>query len=214
MAKYQAVLFDLDGTLIDTNHLIVQSFLHTLEVHTPGQYTEKDILAIMGEPLLEQMKRFDQKQAEKMVETYQQFNVTKHDELVREFPKVRETVQALSDAGFKLGVVTNKRRKVVEMGLRRYGLDRWMKTVICAGEGIPPKPEPDMIQKALSDLQVSPESALMVGDTRFDVLAGKRAGVDQVGVGWSLHPEQLKELSPTYFIEEMNQLLEIVEGKI
>lgn len=213
LKRYRAVLFDLDGTLIDTNELIVSSFLHTLDQHTPGKYSRKDVLAIMGRPLLEQMQIFDAKQAEEMVQTYQIYNVEKHDELVRDFPQVREVLHDLYQAGILLAVVSNKRRKVVEMGLKLYGLDQWMSSIVCAGEGIPAKPEPAMLQVALEELGVDPTEALMVGDTKYDMIAGKLAGVDQVAVAWSLHPEELRKESPSYWIEEMQELCNVVLGE-
>ncbi|WP_052807320.1 pyrophosphatase PpaX [Risungbinella massiliensis] len=213
MKRYQAVLFDLDGTLIDTNELIVSSFLHTLDQHTPRKYSREDVLAIMGKPLLEQMQIFDTKQAEEMVRTYQTYNVEKHDELVRDFPRVREVLHDLYQEGVILAVVSNKRRKVVEMGLKLYGLDQWMSSIVCAGEGIPAKPKPDMLQLALKELDIHASEALMVGDTKYDMIAGKLAGVDQVAVGWSLHPEELRKESPSYWIEDMLELRNVVLGE-
>lgn len=112
--RYSVVLFDLDGTLINTNSLILASFMHTLELHCPGKYTVDDVIPIMGEPLLDQMRHFDPSQAEEMVKTYQTFNVRHHDEYVEEFPHVRQVLEQLHQAGIALGVVTNKRRLVVE----------------------------------------------------------------------------------------------------
>jgi pyrophosphatase PpaX len=209
--KHQVVLFDLDGTLINTNELILASFMHTLNKHCPGKYTEEDVLAIMGEPLLDQMRRFDPDQAEEMVKTYHAYNVEKHDEYVKEFPHVREVLKRLHQVGVVMGVVSNKRRSVVEMGLKLIGLDPYMQTVVCFGEGLKGKPEPDMIHYALKKLHAIPDQALMVGDSRYDLLAAKRAGVASAAVAWSLHAEELKEYEPDYYLEDMRDLLRILE---
>ncbi|MFC7439948.1 pyrophosphatase PpaX [Laceyella putida] len=209
--KYSVVLFDLDGTLIDTNELILSSFMHTLESHCPGKYTEQDVLACMGEPLFDQMRRFDATQAEAMVKTYHTYNETKHDELVKEFPHVREVLTRLHEAGVVLAVVSNKRRLVVDMGLKLFGLDSLMSAVVTVDDVERGKPEPDMIILALEKLGATTEQALMVGDSRYDLMAAKKAHVAAVGVGWSLHADELKQYEPEHFLEDMRQLLDIVE---
>jgi pyrophosphatase PpaX len=207
--KFPCVLFDLDGTLINTNDLILASFMHTLNTHCPGKYTEADVLACMGEPLVDQMRRFDPERADEMVKTYHTHNEAHHDEFVTEFPYVREVLQQMHTAGVKMGVVSNKRRKVVEMGLKLFGLDRFMQTVICIGDAEKAKPEPDMIFLAMDRLGVPRDQTLMVGDSRYDLLAAQRAGVASAAVAWSLHAEELKEYDPNYFLKDMRDLLEV-----
>jgi pyrophosphatase PpaX len=209
--KQPVLLFDLDGTLINTNELILASFMHTLNLHCPGKYTKQDVLAIMGEPLYDQMSRFDPDQAEEMVKTYHVFNEEKHDELVLEFPHVRETLIELDRAGVPMGVVSNKRRLVVEMGLKRFDLGKFMKTVVCIGDTEKAKPEPDMIFLALEHLGGTPDQAIMVGDSRYDIMAAKRAGVASAAVAWSLHADELKKYEPDYYLEDMRDLLKIVK---
>lgn len=208
--KYPVVLFDLDGTLIDTNELIIASFMHTLNKHCPGKYTEKDVLAIMGEPLIDQMRRFDPEQAEEMVKTYHIHNEANHDQYVKEFPYVKEVVEKLHQNGVKIGIVSNKRRLVVNMGLRLFDLEKYMDTVVCVEDAPKAKPEPDLIYTALNRLEAKPEEALMVGDSRYDMIAARRAGVSAVAVGWSLHHEELRQYEPDYFLNDMRDLLEIL----
>jgi pyrophosphatase PpaX len=209
--KYSVVLFDLDGTLINTNSLILASFMHTLNQHCPGKYTRDDVLKIMGEPLLDQMRRFDPGQAEAMVKTYHAYNIKHHDEYAEAFPHVREVLQALDQAGVVMGVVSNKRRVVVERGLDLFQLTPFMKTIVCIGDTPEAKPAPDMIFLALEQLKAVPEEALMVGDSRYDLMAARRAGVDAAAVGWSLHAKELKKYEPAYFLHDMRDLLRILD---
>lgn len=209
--KYRAILFDLDGTLLNTNQLILASFMHTLEHHCPGKYTEQDVLAIMGEPLIDMMRRFDHGQAEQMVETYQQHNIANHDHYVDIFPYVTEVIEELNQAGVRMAVVTNKRRPVVEMGLRLFDLDKWMDEVICVGDAPKAKPDPDMLLLAMDRLQVKPEETLMVGDSRYDLIAARNAGVASAGVSWSLHLEDLHKYQPDYLLEDLRGLLDILK---
>jgi pyrophosphatase PpaX len=209
--KYSTILFDLDGTLIDTNELILTSFEHTFDIHCPNKFTREDVLPIMGEPLSNQMYFFDPTQADEMVQTYRLFNETEHDRLVEEFPHVLSCLEKLYQNGITMGVISNKRRVAVEQGLRRFGIDKWMKIIICAGEAERNKPHPDMLFLAMEQLKIQPKETLMVGDSRYDILAAERAGIDSVGVAWSLHVEDVKNHQPTYWIEDMRELLQIIE---
>lgn len=208
--RYTTVLFDLDGTLIDTNELIIASFLHTLQKHCPGRYTRKDVIRIMGAPLKEQLKYFDPNQWEAMYETYRHFNETYHDEYTREFPHVREVVEQLYKEGVKLGVVTNKRRMMAERGLRLFGLEPWIDVLVCVDDVGKGKPDPEMIELAIARFHEEKNNVLMVGDSKNDLISAAHAGVDSVAVGWSLHKEELARFNPTYQIEDMRELLQIV----
>jgi pyrophosphatase PpaX len=211
--KYRTVLFDLDGTLLDTNDLILASFMYTLEHHCPGRYTKKDVLACMGEPLYEQMKRFGgEEQAEAMVKTYREHNIAHHDDYVQAFPGVIETVRRLKEEGVTMGIVSNKQRVTVEMGLDLTGLTPFMSTVVCFGDTPAPKPDPAPVKLALDQLQAEPDSALMVGDSKFDILAAQAAGVDSAAVAWSLHAgDSLRALSPDYILDTMEDLLTVLD---
>jgi pyrophosphatase PpaX len=208
--RYSTVLFDLDGTLINTNELILASFEHTFDIHCPNKFTREDVMPIMGEPLTDQMHFFDPTQADEMVKTYRLFNEMEHDRFVEEFPHVLFCLEKLYKNGITMGVTSNKRRVAVEQGLRRFDMEKWMKTIICEGEAKRNKPHPDMLILAMEQLHVSAEETLFVGDSRYDILAAERAGIDSVGVAWSLHVEDVKNHQPTYWIEEMRELLEIV----
>ncbi len=211
--KYTTILFDLDGTLIDTNELILASFEHTFDIHCPNKFTREDVMPIMGEPLPDQMHFFDPTQADEMVKTYRLYNETEHDRLVEEFPHVLTCLEKLYQNGITMGVISNKRRAAVEQGLRRFGIDKWMKIIICAGEADRNKPHPDMLLLAMEQLNVTAGETLMVGDSRYDILSSQRAGIDSVGVAWSLHVEDVRNHQPTYWIEDMQELLPIIGVK-
>ncbi|MFC0211876.1 pyrophosphatase PpaX [Paenibacillus chartarius] len=210
------VLFDLDGTIVDTNELIIQSFLHALEGITPEPLTREHIIPNMGRPLTEQMVMFSGREdVEDIVKKYRSFNVSKHDELVREFPHVREVMAELRSRGLRMGIVTSKIRMTTEMGLKLCGLWDLVETVVTVDDVTKPKPDPEGIHKALAALGgAKPETALMVGDSHYDIEAAQRAGVGAVGVKWSLKGEAyLRQFKPDYLIDDMRQLLDIVEGK-
>jgi len=214
MNKIDTVLFDLDGTLIDTNELIVSSYLHTLEQYYPGRFGRQDVLPFMGPTLRDVFEGIDSTKADEMIKTYRQFNISNHDKLVTEFEGVNETIKALSEKGFKLAVVTTKIADVARMGLKLTGLEPYFPVLIALDDVEKPKPDPEPIYKALELLGSKPESAMMVGDNHHDVLGGKNAGTKTAGVAWTLKGrDHLAAYNPDYMLDSMTDLLTILEAK-
>jgi pyrophosphatase PpaX len=211
MSRITTVLFDLDGTLINTNDLIISSFLHTLNHYYPGQYTEPDVLPFMGPPLEESFGGLDPDKVEEMCTHYRAYNHEHHDELVTEFEGVYETVEALYKQGYKLAIVSTKVRDVVLKGLDLMNLRQFFDVVITLDEVEHAKPHPEPIQKALLELGSSPEEAVMVGDNHHDILAGKNAGVLSAGVAWSAKGrDHLMQYEPDFMLDTMPDLLKVV----
>ena len=210
--KITTLLFDLDGTLIDTNELIIASFLHTFEQYCPNRYKREDILPFMGPSLMETFSSIDEEKAEEMIEVYQTFNKQNHDLLVKEFNGVHETINALKESGYKLGVVTTKKSDVVGMGLSLTNLTPFFDAVITYNDVTKIKPDPEPIYKALDALGSHPQETVMVGDNYHDILAGKNAGTKTAGVSWSLKgKDYLQRFEPDYMLDSMGDLLRLLE---
>ncbi|MDP4172072.1 MAG: pyrophosphatase PpaX [Bacillota bacterium] len=205
------VLFDLDGTLIDTNELIISTFLHTLEKYYPGKYNREDVLPFIGPTLHETFQGIDPDRIEEMIVEYRAYNLANHDVLVKEFLGVKETVHALKEKGYKLGIVTTKIYDVVMKGLRLMGLDEYFEVIVCLDHVEKAKPDPEPIFKALELLDAQPVEAIMVGDNYHDILAGKNAGTQTAGVAWSIKGrDYLAQFDPDYILENMSDLLTIL----
>lgn len=209
--KRDTILFDLDGTLINTNELIIASFLYTLDKYFPEQYNREHILPLMGTPLVETMELFDKERVQDLVQTYREHNIAHHDELVTEFKGVFETVEVLYKKGYKLGIVTTKMRNTVKMGLKLTGLDQFFQTVVTLDDVEKAKPDPEPVQKALALLQSTPDRAIMVGDSKYDILAGQNAGTQTAGVSWTIRGnDYLQQFNPDYMLNEMTDLLDVL----
>ncbi|MCM3618823.1 pyrophosphatase PpaX [Sutcliffiella horikoshii] len=205
------LLFDLDGTLIDTNDLIIESFLHTLNHYYPEQYGREDVLTFLGPPLYDTFVKMDESRVDEMVTHYRGFNMTNHDRLVKEFDGVYETVKILHEKGLKLGIVTTKMRQTVVMGLKLTGLDQFFDVVVCLDDVTNAKPDPEPVQLALRQLGASPEEAIMVGDNYHDILAGKNAGTKTAAVSWTIKGvEYLQSFEPDYMLTHMEDILPLV----
>lgn len=210
-ANITTILFDLDGTLVDTNELIVQSFLHTLEKYYPGKYKREDVLPFMGPTLYETFGPMDPEKTEEMIQVYREFNHAQHDVLVKEFEGVFETVQALHEKGYKLGIVTTKILYTALKGLQLTRLEPFFEVVVAMDHVEKTKPDPEPILKALDQLQSKPEEAIMVGDNYHDIEGGKNAGTKTAAVAWSLKGEDfLNKFQPDYMLQNMRDLLPIV----
>ena len=204
------ILFDLDGTLINTNDLIMASFKHTFDHYYPGRYSDKELIGFIGEPLYDTFAKHDEGRAEEMVAFYRKHNVENHDNLVTEFDGVFETVKTLSEKGYKLAIVTSKMRNTVEMGLKLTKLDQFFPVVITVDEVENPKPHPEQLETAMKKLGSVSEKTLMVGDSQYDILGGQNAGVKTVGVSWTIKGSDfLASYKPDYLIDHMEELLAI-----
>ncbi|WP_010676580.1 pyrophosphatase PpaX [Bacillus timonensis] len=210
----KTLLFDLDGTLIDTNELILQSFLHTFKTYFPDRhFTREEILPFNGPTLHESFSSVDPDRAEEMIVEYRKFNHEKHDELVTEFPGVFDTIKTLKEKGYKIGVVTTKLRNTVNMGLKLTKLDQFFDVVVTLDDVKNPKPDPEPVLLALRLLESTPEETIMIGDNYQDIVAGKNAGTKTAGVAWSHKGKDfLLEYKPDFMLENMSDLLDIVKG--
>ena len=205
------LLFDLDGTLINTNELIISSYLHTLEKYFPGKYQRDDVLPFMGPTLHQAFASVDPERVEEMVADYRAFNIAQHDALVKEFPGVYQTMKTLTEKGYKLGVVTTKKFDVAMKGLRLLKLDPFFEVVIAMDHVKKFKPEPEPILTALEQFGSTPAEAIMVGDNYHDILGGKNAGTLTAGVAWSIKGrDYIAQYEPDYILEQMPDLLTIL----
>jgi len=212
--KINTLLFDLDGTLINTNELIIESFLHTLHSYYPDQYKREDVLPFIGPTLYDTFTSINPEKTEEMVKVYRRFNHEQHDTLVTEYETVFETIKTLKEHGFKLGIVTTKIRDTVNMGLKLTKLDQFFDVVVTLDDVENAKPHPEPVLNALAQLDSKPEEAIMVGDNHHDVEAGKNAGTKTAGVSWSIKGrEYISSYNPDYLLERMSDLLPIVGVK-
>ncbi|MMZ60967.1 Pyrophosphatase PpaX [compost metagenome] len=203
------ILFDLDGTIIDTNDLIINTFLHVLEQHFPQQkYTREQIIPHMGLTLEQQMQTFSgREEVTDLVADYRTYNNLHHDTLIREFPRVKEVIAELHERGITMGIVTTKIKPTTIRALDYFGLKEYMSTIVTVQDVTHPKPHPEPVLTALSNLGADPAKTLMVGDSAADIQSAKAAGVKAAGVAWSLKGvDVLKQYNPDYILEDMTDL--------
>jgi len=208
----KALLFDFDGTLLNTNDLIIKTFMHILDERFPGQYSPKDCMKFIGPSLTETFEQITPNEVDEMIEKYRQWNQAHHDELVTEYDGVVSTLEKLKEQGIRLAVVSTKRKDTVEKGLDLMGAKHLFEFWIGGDDVKNVKPDPEPVLLAIERLGVSKEDVMMIGDNYHDILAGKNAGVKTAGVSWSIKGEDfLKQFNPDYILQHMVDLLTIVK---
>jgi pyrophosphatase PpaX len=210
------VLFDLDGTIIDTNELIIQSFFHALRGVVPEGFTREHIIPYMGQTLKMQLQHFSGREnVEVLTQAYREYNLLWHDERVSLFPGVAEVIPQLRNAGIRLGIVTTKMRATTIQALELLGLYDSIETIVTIDDVEYTKPHPEPVAKAIQALGTEPSETLMVGDSSVDMESAIAAGAVPVGVAWSLKGEEyLFKAGAVHMLREMNELLALcgIEG--
>lgn len=212
MSEIKTVLFDLDGTILDTNELIITSFLEALRGVVPEGFGREHIIPSMGEPLTEQMKKFSgYEDVTELVAAYREVNLRLHDEYVTLFNNVQEVIKRMHEQGIQIGIVTTKMRYTTERGLAFTGLADYVDAVVTIDDVKHPKPHPEPVARAIELLNADASSTIMVGDSVVDIQSANAAGAISVGVSWSLKGARiLHAAGAAHVIDDMRDLYALV----
>jgi pyrophosphatase PpaX len=204
-----AVLFDLDGTLIDSIGLLLASMQHTFAGREGRAPTEEEWIDGIGTPLAEQLSPFveSDEDAQALVARYRAYQRQHHDRLTNPYEGVLETLEQLYNWGHPLGVVTSKSNEMMERGLRHTGMDVYMKTMIGCDSSALHKPDPFPVRMALDELGYEAHEAVFVGDSPHDIASGNAAGVSTIAALWGpFSRSQLALYKPTLYLERITDL--------
>ncbi len=208
-----AVLFDFDGTIVDTTELIHQSMRRATSEVLGRQLDRETLMANVGQPLPRQMELLDLERAGELLQSYRFHNEELHEAWIREFPNVDVSLARLRDAGLALAVVTSKRRQSVEMALDSFpGLRNTVNVFVTMEDTTEHKPLPAPLLKGLKLLGgISPERAAYVGDAPFDITAARSAGVMSIAVSWGAFPEEtLRAAGPDYLFKDLDSVVDFL----
>ena len=203
MPRYQTVLFDLDGTLIDSIRLILDSYHHTFAVHGLPARTDEELVRGSARRCARRSRITDDVQiTDRLVETYRAYNLEHHDARVAAFPGVVHCVRALAAAGVGLAIVTSKSRHATKKGLAVAGLEDAFSVFVCADDVTRAKPHREPVDRALALLGKGAAEALFIGDSLHDMHAGKSAEVATGAALWGpFSREVLAVAEPSHYLE-------------
>jgi len=216
MAQLRTVLFDLDGTLIDSLRLILDSYHHTLTQHGLPARPDDEWLKGVGTPLTVQLAEWRDEigTIEAMIATYREYNLKHHDRMVTVYPGVLQAVREIKAGGLQTGLVTSKNRQGAIRGLKLVALEELMDVLICADEVTNPKPHPEPVEKAVALLGADPATTVYVGDSVHDMRSGRAAGVRTAAALWGpFGRAELEETKPDYWLETPGDLVELVRSE-
>lgn len=226
------LIFDLDGTLLNTRPLIDASFIETFKKFRPDHnLTDEELDSFFGPTLKSSFARYSdsEEEIEEMIKYYREFNLAHHDEMVRSFPGAREMLKTLHNKGYRIGIVSSKTKSLVLHGLEFCEIDKYVDVIIGCEEVKNPKPDPEGILKALAELNAIDEDlpdedkkkrmprdeeiykkhSLYIGDNLSDMQAAKNAGIRSCGVLYIKDPSIMLEANPDMVINKLSELVTI-----
>jgi len=215
----EAVVFDWDGTLIDSRAALLAAWHESTEAVLGRRFPateaeEREVFTLPGSAIWPRLAG-DAPELDTLAKRFQQA-YERAGKLVRAFPGIPEALAVLREAGVAVGVVTSKARSRFALDVHRAGLEDLIDASVCDGDAPAAKPDPSPVLVALDRLGVSPADVLMVGDTAVDITAGLRAGTGVVGVLWGASTEEeLREAGAETLVARPDELRNVVlRGKV
>lgn len=208
---FRAVLFDVDGTLLDTREFILSAMEHALTRHGLAAPARAELASQVGRPLEAIYGDFgiEAEAANRLVESHRSFQA-ENLHLAAAFPGASEMLGTLVRAGLKLGAVTSRSRRTSVRTIELAGLAPYFDIIVSAEDAAALKPDPAPLLLALGALGESHEHAAMVGDTRHDIEAGKALGMFTVGATYGFAGEAIRESGPDVVIGEITELAGVI----
>lgn len=198
----KAILFDFDGTLINTHDLIIEGFNQLSQKYRGRAFGADEHNKILGKPLEVQVRHLCPFDYEEALASFKSWYQANHDHHAKGYKDIEDTLQLMKDEGYRLGIVTNNSRIGMQSGLNLLGLEHYFEVIITRDDVSACKPSPEGIHKALESLKINSSEAFYVGDSLADIHAARAAGVHPLLVGWtSLTHEQIRSISPIDLIE-------------
>lgn len=209
----KAVLFDLDGTLLDTIDLIYKNTKDTFKEFFPDLVLDEKTLKTFVGPTLEESFSWyekDEVRRQQMIDKYREHNHKNHAIGVPTFAHAKEVLESLKTHDYLIGIVSSKKNEFVKLGLEQNGLLGYVDVIIGSDDTTKHKPDKEPFILALNALSVSPTNAIYVGDHQYDILGARNAGIRSVGVSYSIHYHELLTAKPDYMIDDLEKLLFIL----
>ncbi len=209
MNKFKYIFFDLDGTLIDTVPLILESFEHTFIKHFGVSRPEEETISYIGMPIWNHMNSIYPGQEEELISTYMEYNLCRFERGIAIFLGIYNTLEELYKSGIIMGVITSRKKETTNKALNLFNIKQFFSYIITSEDTDKHKPHGDPIKKAMHLAGITnPAEILYVGDSTVDILCAKDAGTYSAAVAWTYNiVDRLLETKPDFFLKTPGDLL-------
>lgn len=210
------VLFDLDGTVLDTHDSILYSMRYATQTVLHKTIPDEVLVAEVGQPLVTQMRTLapDEETAQELLVTYRARNEKDLNQKTEPFAGIEELVKTLNEEGYTVAVVTSKRESLATTSLKAFGMYQLFARVNGMESSTGHKPDPDPLIQAAKDLGVALECCIYIGDSPFDIQAAHAAALPCIGVTWGgfFGKDVLAAESPTLLVDTMDELYTAIKS--
>jgi len=208
--KFDAVLFDIDGTILNTGQYIFQAYKHTFAMHFKKEITWDEVVPVLGLPFAKCYRILTNlEEVDYLMECHHRYQ-SQNPQLVKIYENSKETLEKLKKAGVAIAAVTSHTGNLLKRNLKIAGVEKYFKVMVTPDHVKNPKPDPESIIKALEILGIKSERAVFVGDSPADIMAGRSAGVKTIAAMYGFHGKRLLKLKPDYAIDDISQIISII----
>ena len=213
--KIKLIIFDFDGTLADTRQLIVETMQQTIQALGLPTCTDEQCISMIGLPLKQaftELIPMSDEMGDRCVDTYRQiFNENNASYVIPTFPHVIDTLFRLSAEGYILTIASSRSRKSLLDFVHTMHLEEIFPYILGADDVIHAKPHPEPVLRTLEAFNYSPEEALVVGDMKYDIEMGRRAGTHTCGVTYGNgSPQELREAGADFMVNDFKKILTLI----
>ncbi len=209
----KTLLFDLDGTLIKTTEIILETFVETFQKYFPEvELTDSVLTNMLGHTLFTTFGNYtdSKEKVDEIVTFYRKTSNEKIEAGLESYPKAKETLETLKKMGCTVGVVTSKMRHVATYHLELTGLLPYVDGLIGYEDTEKHKPNPDPLLKAMDLFDADPETTVYVGDHENDITAAKQANIASCAVTYSHRLKEMLQVNPEFVIDALDNIIDLV----
>ncbi len=211
------IIFDVDGTIWDSEKDVFLSFNHTLKENANMEITKEQFQELAGLHLGEMFEKVlpEEKkgQASEYEKKYKKYYIDEghYVDATTLFENVKETIENFKSQGFHMAVASSKPKRILDKMVEHFGLNEFELVLGTEESNFKHKPDPEILNYIMDQLNISKEETVIVGDSKTDILAGKNAGIDTIAVTYGYDkPENLKNLNPTYIVDDFKSLEKVI----
>jgi pyrophosphatase PpaX len=213
LEKITTVIWDLDGTILDTTDVIIASYKHAFKTVLEKDISDDDALSRFGRTLYDAMGEMCPERAEELINAYRDHNHEHHDDMISPFPGVLDALANVHRRGFLQFIVTSKTEWLSRHGLRLFDLEKYFDGVIGYESSKKHKPDPEPLLVALEKAKAKPDEAIYIGDSVADSECAANAGVPFVSALWGPNPKEMKKAKAVATIYDPRDILNIIHTR-